>query len=191
MKRKGADSILWGRWEVDEEWEDCEECEDGENEQNTPKKKKAEDGKKNRNPPTSNKQLRKLGEPCRKMCRVEKESTPDENEMQAENSNPRPKPGEEGPHAAEAVESGKTQAGVDGQPMRKPPSPAVQKVNKRQAARMKKEESRTKRELKAKMRKEKATMRRKKKKEHEEIMRKKGERLTKKPAEDSGVAQER
>ena len=123
--------------------------------------------------------LRKLGQPCRKMSRVEKESTPGENEMQAENSNPRPKPREEGPPAAEVVESGKTQAGADGPPRRKPPSPAVQKVNKRQDARTRKEESRTKRELKAKMRKEKATMRRKKKKEHEETMRKKGERLTK------------
>ena len=105
--------------------------------------------------------------------------TEGENELQAENSNPRPKPREEGPPAAETVENGKTQAGADGLPRRKPPSPAVQKGNNRQATRMKKEESRTKRELKAKMRKEKAMMKRKKKKEHEERMRKKGEKLTK------------
>ena len=110
---------------------------------------------------------------------MEKESTPDENEMQAVNSKPRPKPGEEGAPATEVKESGKTQPGVDKPPMRKPPSPAVQNVNKRQAARMRKEESRTKRELKAKMRKEKATMKRKKKKEQEERMQKKGEKRTK------------
>ena len=40
VKRKGADSILWGRWEVNEEWEECEECEDRGNEQNTPRKKR-------------------------------------------------------------------------------------------------------------------------------------------------------
>ena len=52
-------------------------------------------------------------------------------------------------------------------------------MNKRQEKRTKKEESRTKRELKAKMRKEKATMRKKKKKEQEDIMQRRGERMTK------------
>merc|ERR1711940_141745 len=37
VKRKGEDSILWGRWEVNEEWEDCSEHEEGENEQNIPR----------------------------------------------------------------------------------------------------------------------------------------------------------
>ena len=172
------DSILWGRWEVNEECEECEECEDRENEQNTPKKKKAEEGKKNRNPPTSNKQLRKLGEPCRKMCRVEKESVLDENEIQVVNSKPRPKPGEEGAPATKIKESGNTRPGVDGPPMRKPTSPVVQNGNKRQAARIRKEEYNTKRELKAKMRKEKATLKEKKRKEQEDTLRKKGERRT-------------
>ena len=51
--------------------------------------------------------------------------------------------------------------------------------NKRQAARIRKEEYRTKRELKAKMRKEKATLKEKKRKEQEDTLRKKGERRTK------------
>ena len=63
--------------------------------------------------------------------------------------------------------------------MRKLTSPGVHNCKKRQAARSRKEEYRTKRELKAKVRKEKAIMRAKKKKEQEEILRKKGERLTK------------
>ena len=42
-------------------------------------------------------------------------------------------------------------------------SPVIHNGNKRQAARIRKEEYRTKRELKAKMRKEKATMRAKNK----------------------------
>ena len=68
---------------------------------------------------------------------------------------------------------------VDGPPVRKLTSPGVHNCKKRQAARSRKEEYRTKRELKAKVRKEKAIMRAKKKKEQEEILRKKGERLTK------------
>ena len=140
------------------------------------KEKKVGNAKKNRKPPTSRKQLRKLGEPRRKMSRVEEKSTQDENELQVVNSNPRPKPGEEGPTAVEVGDGGKIEAGVE-RP-RKSPSPAAKTVNKRQEKRTKKEESRTKRELKAKMRKEKATMRKKKKKEQEETMRKKGEKRT-------------
>ena len=45
-------------------------------------------------------------------------------------------------------------------------------------ARLRKEENRTKREQKAKVRKEKAMIRAKKKKEQEEVLRKRGERLT-------------
>ena len=63
--------------------------------------------------------------------------------------------------------------------MRKPERPGVHNGKKRQAARLRKEENRTKREQKAKVRKEKAMMRAKKKKEQEEILRQKGERLTK------------
>ena len=73
------------------------------------------------------------------MSRVEKESIQDENELQVVNSNPRPKPGEEGPPAAEVGESGKTDAGADR--LRKSPSPAAKTENKRQAMRTKKEES--------------------------------------------------
>ena len=54
----------------------------------------------------------------------------------------------------------------------------VHNGKKRQAARLRKEENRTKREQKAKVRKEKAMIRAKKKKEQEEILRKRGERLT-------------
>ena len=68
----------------------------------------AEEGKKNRNPPTSNKQLKKLGEPCRKMCRVEEEPALDENKTQAVNSEPRPKPGEEGALVTKIQQSGNT-----------------------------------------------------------------------------------
>ena len=109
---------------------------------------------------------------------MEKEAIQCKNELQASNSNLGPKPRKEGQPAAKALETDKQQAGAEGLPRIKPPQPAVQKRNNRQAKIMKKEESRTKRELKAKMRKEKATMRKKKKKEQEEIMRKKGERLT-------------
>ena len=114
------------------------------------------------------------------MCRVEEESALDENETQVVNSEPGPKPGEEGAPVTKSKESGNTWPGVNKTPMRKSPSPAVQKVNRRQDARTRKEESRTKRELKAKMRKEKATLKEKKKKEQEDTLRKKGERLTKK-----------
>ena len=62
--------------------------------------------------------------------------------------------------------------------MGKPERPGVQNGKKRRAARLRKEENMTKREQKAKVRKEKATIRAKKKKEQEDILRKKGERLT-------------
>ena len=114
---------------------------------------------KSRNPPTSRKQMRKLGEPQRKICRVAEQQMEDDGNSEAGKSTSRPPPG------------------VDGPPMRKPTSPSVQNGNKRQATRIRKEEYRTKRELKAKMRKEKAKMKEKKKKEQEETLRKKGERL--------------
>ena len=154
VKRKGADSILWGRWEENAEWE---ECEDGENEENSSKKKRGEEGPKNRNPPTSNKQLRKLGEPRRKVCRVEDESPLDENKTQVVNSEPRPKPGEEGTHVTKSQQSGNT----------------------RQRARKRKEEFRRKRELKAKEKKEKAAQKEKIRKEREEAVRRKGAKRTK------------
>ena len=67
---------------------------------------------------------------------------------------------------------------VEGPPVRKPERPGVHNGKKRQAARLRKEENRTKREQKAKVRKEKAMIRAKKKKEQEEVLRKRGERLT-------------
>ena len=63
--------------------------------------------------------------------------------------------------------------------MTKLTSPITHNGNKRQAARIRKEENRSKRELKAKMRKEKATLKEKKRKEQEDTQRKKGERRTK------------
>ena len=157
VKRKGADSILWGRWEVNEEWEECEECEDGEYEQNSSRKRRAEEGKKNRKPPTSKKQLKKLGEPCRKVCRVEEDTATDENKTQAVNSEPRPKPGEEGALVTKTQQSGNT----------------------RQKARKRKEDFRLKMELKRKEKKEKAAQKEKNRKEREEAVRRKGEKRTK------------
>ena len=151
--RRGSDAILWGRWEQ------CEEEEEGE--EGTGRKTGGESPK-SRNPPTSRKQMRKLGEPQRKICRVAEQQMEDDSNSEAGKPTSWPPPG------------------VDGPPVRKLTSPVVHKGNKRQTARIRKEKYRTKRELKAKMRKEKATMRAKKKKEQEEILRKKGERLTKK-----------
>ena len=156
VKRKGADSILWGRWEVNEEGEECEECEDGD-EHNSSRKRGAEEGKKKRNPPTSNKQLKKLGEPCRKMCKVEEESASNENKTQVVNSEPRPKPGEEGALVTKIKQNG----------------------NKRQNARKRKEDFRRKMELKRKEKKEKAAQKEKNRKEREEAVRRKGEKRTK------------
>ena len=61
VRRRGLDSILWGRWEQ------CEEEEEGEKET---VRKTGVESPKSRNPPTSRKQLRKLGEPRRKICKV-------------------------------------------------------------------------------------------------------------------------
>ena len=157
VRRKGADSILWGRWEINEGWEDCEEYEDEDLEQNASRKRRAEEGKKNRKPPTSNKQLKKLGEPCKKICRIEEESAKDVDKTQAVNSEPRPKPGEEGSHVPKTTQSGNT----------------------RQKARARKEEYRRKVELKRKEKREKAAQKERKKKEREEAVRKKGEKRTK------------
>ena len=99
---------------------------------------------KSRNPPTSRKQMRKLGEPQRKICRMAEQQMEDDGNSEAGKSTSWPPPG------------------VDRPPMRKPTSPSVQNGNKRQATRIRKEEYRTKRELKAKMRKEKAKMKEKK-----------------------------
>jgi hypothetical protein len=96
VKRKGADSILWGRWEENAEWE---ECEDEEKREKSAEKRMGKESPKDRNPPTSNttnKQLKKRGEPCKKMGRIEEESAKDGDKTQAVNSNPRPEPGEEG-----------------------------------------------------------------------------------------------
>ena len=117
-KRKFQESVTGGQWSLHEKTgffnnsdlfhllEECEECEDAEYEQNSSRKRRAEEGKKNRNPPTSKKQLKKLGEPCRKMCRVEEESATDENKTQVVNSEPRPKPGEEGALVTKIQQSG-------------------------------------------------------------------------------------
>ena len=73
-RRKGADPILWGRWETEEEWEECEE---NESEMGSSKEGGAQESKMRRKPPTSSKQLRKLGEPNKKMGRIEEDSTSD------------------------------------------------------------------------------------------------------------------
>ena len=154
VKRKGADSILWGRWEENVEWE---ECEDEENRDKSAEKKMGKESPKDRNPPTSNKQMRKLGEPRRKVCRIEEELPPDEDNAQVVNSEPRPKPGEEGTNVTKSQQSGSI----------------------RQRARKRKEEFRRKRELKAKEKKEKAAQKEKNRKEREEAVRRKGAKRTK------------
>ena len=104
-----------------------------------------------------NKQLKKLGEPCKKMGRIEEESAKDGDKTQAVNSNPRPEPGEEGTPAQETEQRG----------------------NRRKKARTRKEEYRQKVELRRKEKKEKAAQKEKKKKEREETLRRKGEKKTK------------
>ena len=89
--------------------------------------------------------MRRLGEPQRKVCRIAEQQIEDDGNSEAGKPTSWPPPG------------------VDGPPVRKLTSPVVHKGNKRQTARIRKEEYRTKRELKAKMRKEKATMRAKNK----------------------------
>ena len=116
---------------------------------------------KSRDPPTSRKQMRKLGEPRRKICRIEEEHQPENSPSQRGNSPTWPPPRAEGP------------------PVRRLTSPTTPDGNKRQGARKRKEEQRTKRELKAKLRKEKAALKEKKRKEQEDMLRRKGEKRTK------------
>ena len=92
---------------------------------------------------------------------MSKQQMPEDSNSQRGKSPPWPPPGSEGPHVTKLT------------------SPIPHNGNKRQAARIRKEEYRTKRELKAKMRKEKATLKEKKRKEQEDTLRKKGERRTK------------
>jgi len=153
VRRKGADPILWGRWETEEEWEDCEE---NESEMENPKEGRKQESKVRRKPPTSGKQLRKLGEPNRKMGRIEGDPSRDVNIPQAVKSDPWPKPGEDG-----SAEKGRGQ-----------------EVNGRKNARKRKEEYRKRAELRKKEKKEKAAEKEKKRKERIETMRKKGEGKT-------------
>ena len=92
---------------------------------------------KSRNPPTSRKQMRKQGEPQRKICRVAEQQMEEGDNSEAGKSTSWPLPGADGPA------------------MRKPTSPSVQNSNKRQTKRTRKEEYRMKTELKAKIRREK------------------------------------
>ena len=157
VRRKGAAPILWGRWETEEEWEECEENEGEELRLMSSKEGGAAEGKMKRKPPTSSKQLRKLGEPSKKVGRIEEDSTGGADITQAVNSDPRPKPGEEG--SAEKARG--------------------QGANKRKNARKRKEEYRRKAELRKKEKKEKAAEKEKKRKEREEALRRKGEKKTK------------
>ena len=116
---------------------------------------------KGRNPPTSRKQMRRLGEPRRKICRVEEEQMPEDSNSQRGNSPPWPPPGAEGPNVTQLTNTSR------------------QDGNKRRAGRKRKEEYRNKRELKAKEKKEKVALREKKRKELEDTLRRKGERRTK------------
>merc|ERR1712037_251087 len=125
VRRKGADPILWGRWETEEEWEDCE---GNESEMENTKEGRKQEGKVRRKPPTSGKQLRKMGEPNRKMGRVEGDPSRDVNIPQAVKSDPWPKPGEDG-----SAEKGRGQ-----------------EVNGRKNARKRKEEYRKRAELRKK-----------------------------------------
>merc|ERR1712016_447699 len=77
VRRKGADPILWGRWETEEEWEECEENENEKSTMGSSKEGGAQESKMRRKPPTSSKQLRKLGEPTKKMGRIEEDSARD------------------------------------------------------------------------------------------------------------------
>ena len=153
VRRKGADPILWGRWETEEEWEECEE---NESEMGSSKEGRAQESKVRRKPPTSGKQLRKLGEPNKKMGRIEEDSTRDADIPPAVNSDPWPKPGEEG-----SAEKDRGQG-----------------ATRRKNARRRKEEYRRKAELRKKEKKEKAAEREKKKKERQETLSKRGEGKT-------------
>ena len=149
--RRGYDVILWGRWKQ------CEEEEEGDE---ATRRQTGGECPKGRNPPTSRKQMRRLGEPQRKACRIAEQQSEDDGNSKAgkPTSWPPPEVGEP--------------------PMGEPERPGVHNDKKRRAARLRKEENMTKREQTAKVRKEKATIRAKKKKEQEDILRKKGERLT-------------
>ena len=116
----------------------------------------AQESKVRRKPPTSGKQLRKLGEPNKKMSRIEDDSTRDADVPPAVNSDPRPEPGEDG-----SAEEGRGQG-----------------ANRRKNARRRKEEYRRKAELRKKEKKEKAAEREKKKKERLETLRRRGEGKT-------------
>ena len=156
VRRRGLDSILWGRWEQ------CEEEEDGEEEgEKETVRKTGVERPKSRNPPTSRKQLRKLGESRRKICRVAEQQMAEDSNSEGGKSTPWPPPGAEGPDVTQLTYT------------------SPQDGNKRRAARKRKEEYRKKRELKAQMKKEKVALKEKKRKELEDTLRKKGERLTK------------
>ena len=140
------------------EWEEREEGEEG---AKATERKMIKGSPKDRNPPTSSKQMRRLGEPRRKMCRVEEDQSPEESNPQNGNSSPRPPPGAEGPNVTNLTNTSR------------------QYGNKRRAAKKRKEEFRRKRELKAKEKKEKAALKEKNRKEREEALRRKGARRTK------------
>ena len=138
VRRRGLDSILWGRWEECEEWEEKEE------EGSEGHGKEDSRGKPKRQEPTYlKKQMRRLGEPRRKICRVEEEQMPEDSNSQKGNSPPWPPPGAEGPNVTQLTNT------------------SPQDGNKRRAARKRKEEYRKKRELKAQMKKEKAALKEK------------------------------
>ena len=121
------------------------------------KEGRKQEGKVRRKPPTSGKQLRKLGEPNKKLGRIEEDPARDADIPQAVKSDPWPKPGKD-----ESAETGRGQG-----------------VNRRKNARRRKEEYRKKAELRAKEKKEKAAEREKKRKERQETMRRRGEVKTK------------
>merc|ERR1712140_81777 len=113
-----------------------EECEENESEMGSSKEGRKQESKVRRKPPTSSKQLRKLGEPNKKMGRIEEDSARDANIPQAVKSDPWPKPGEDG-----SAEKG-----------------GGQEVNGRKNARKRKEEYRKRAELRKKEKKEKAAL---------------------------------
>ena len=85
--RKGSDAILWGRWEQ------CEEKDEGEEETG---KMTGGESPKSRNPPTSRKQMRKQGEPQRKICRVAEQQMEEGDNSEAGKSTSWPPPGADG-----------------------------------------------------------------------------------------------
>merc|ERR1712110_462843 len=52
VRRKGADPILWGRWETEKEWEECEENENEKSTMGSSKEGGAQESKMRRKPPT-------------------------------------------------------------------------------------------------------------------------------------------